>query len=113
MRLTSVMWLGVFMRLETARNAYVTVLKKGAQQAGALFVVRIRSDQLLDLYGPAPQSFFDDEEPDRLFECLFEGISQAEADQYLEKQQKFDPDLWIIETEAGSGEISLEIRHSD
>ncbi|MGI9351974.1 MAG: DUF1491 family protein [Rhizobiaceae bacterium] len=111
MRLTTVMWLGVFMRKESARGAYVTVAKKGAQQAGALFVIHLHPNGFVDLYGPAPQSFFELDDSDRKFETVLQRVEQAEADQYLEKQKKFDPDLWIIETESGSGEVSLEIMH--
>ncbi len=111
MRLTSVMWLGIFMRQEAARGAYVTVAKKGAQQAGALFVVHNHLDGTMDLYGPAPQSMFDDDVSDRQFEHLLNKASLSELDQYLEKQKRFDPDLWIIETESGSGSPCIEVRH--
>ena len=109
MRLTTVMWLGVFMRQESARRAYVTVIKKGAQQAGAIFVMHLQPNGIVDLYGPAPQSVFESEESNRKFELLLQHAEQAEVDQYLERQKNFDPDLWIIETESGTGDISLEI----
>ncbi|MEM7214859.1 MAG: DUF1491 family protein [Pseudomonadota bacterium] len=109
MRLTSVMWLGVFMRQESARGAYVTVVKTGAQQAGAMFVLHNRLKGAYDLYGPAPQSIFEDKNSDRKFELLLQDIDLAVAENYLDKQKNFDPDLWVIETESGIGEISLEI----
>ena len=37
------------------------------------------------------------------------GNDQAAVDAYLEKQQKFDPDLWIIETESGTGDPSISV----
>ena len=111
MRLTSIMWLGIFMRQETARGAFVTVAKKGAQQAGALFVIHNHLNGTLDLYGPAPQSLFDDNVSDRQFEKVLTGVSQSELDVYMEKQKNFDPDLWIIETESGTGNPSLELMH--
>ena len=110
MRLTSAMWFAVFMRQETARGAYVSVVKSGAQQAGALFVIHNHLNGLLSLYSPAPQALL--EEPDgddRKFECALEKVSQEEIDSYLEKQKNFDPDLWVIESESGSGDISLSI----
>ena len=109
MRLTTAMWLGVFMRREAERGAYVTVVRKGAQEAGALFVIHNRSNGHCDLYGPAPQSYFGDEDVDRLFEQLLVSAELSDIDTYLEKQQRFDPDLWVIETESGSGSLSLEI----
>jgi hypothetical protein len=112
MRLTSAMWFAVFMKMETQRGAFVTVIKNGAQQAGALFIVENIGMGLLNLYSPAPQSFLDDSQDatdDRKFECVLENVDQDKLDAYLEKQKNFDPDLWIIETEAGSGKISISV----
>ena len=113
MRLTSAMWFAVFMRLETARGAYVSVLKSGAQQAGALFIIENHLNGYLNLYSPAPQALLEEpDNDDRKFECVFENASQEDIDIYLEKQKNFDPDLWIIETESGSGEVSLSITNA-
>ncbi|MEM9277757.1 MAG: DUF1491 family protein [Pseudomonadota bacterium] len=109
MRVTSVIWLAVFMRKEASRGAYVTVAKKGAQQAGAIFVLHNHLDGTFDIYGPAPQSMFEANQSERQFELIHQKVQQDTADQYFEKQKSFDPDLWIIETESGSGEISLEV----
>lgn len=116
MRLTSAMWFAVFMRKETARGAFVTVVKSGAQQAGALFVIETLGAGLSNLYSPAPQVFFEsasNDDDDRMFERVLSGVEQSEIDAYLEKQSRFDPDLWIIETEAGKGSISLELIEQD
>ncbi len=113
MRLTSAIWFAVFMRTETARGAYVSVLKSGAQQAGALFVIHNHLNGFLSLYSPAPQVFFEEQDDgDRKFEYALKNVSQEEIDTYLEKQKNFDPDLWIIETESGAGDISLVITNS-
>jgi len=110
MRLTSAMWFAVFMRTESARGAYVSVLKSGAQQAGALFIVQNHLNGMLSLYAPAPQALMDEPDgDDRKFECVLLNVNQETIDEYLEKQKNFDPDLWIIESESGSGEISLSI----
>ncbi len=110
MRLTSAMWFAVFMRTESARGAYVSVLKSGAQQAGALFIMHNHLNGLFDLYAPAPQALMDEPDgDDRKFERVLENVGQQEIDAYLEKQKNFDPDLWIIETESGSGAISLSL----
>jgi len=107
MRLTTVIWLGIFMRREASRGAYVAVLKKGAQQAGAPFVIHLKNDGFADVYGPAPQALIDSEEGERQFERVLHYVDKDKVDEYLARQEKFDPDLWIIETESGSGDISL------
>jgi len=109
-RVTTVMWFAAFMRRESARGAFVVAARKGAQQAGSVFVVHNHLDGTATLYGPAPQAFFDEEDSgERKFEQLLEGKPVSEIDQYLDKQQNFDPDLWIIETESGDGSPSLEL----
>lgn len=110
MRLTSAMWFAVFMRRETERGAYVSVVNSGAQQAGAIFVIHNHLDNFVSLYAPAPQAVaVIEDDDDRSFEMIFERESQDVIDAYLEKQKKFDPDLWIIETESASGVPSLRI----
>ena len=98
------------MRKETARGAFVTVVKQGAQQAGAVFVIHNHLDGTLDLYGPAPQVFFDEKsDGDRAFELIFEHTNQQAIDDYMSKQSNFDPDLWLVETESGNGDITLDM----
>ena len=110
MRLTSSIWFSVFNRTEMQRNAYVSILKKGAEQAGAIFVLHNHLDGTLTLYAPAPQSFMSEiEGDDRHFECVLSKVTQEEVDDYLARQMKFDPDLWVIETESGDGNPSLKL----
>lgn len=108
-RLTSAMWFAVFMRQETQRNAFVTVAKTGAQQAGAIFVIHNHLDGTGTLYGPAPQAYLDEPESGRCFEILLQSAPMSDVETALDKQKAFDPDLWIIETEAGEGTPSLEM----
>jgi len=109
-RFTTAIWFAIFMRRETARGAFVTVIKQGAQQAGTVFVIHNHLDGTLDLYGPAPQVFFDeDANIDRAFELVLQKTDQQSIDDYMWKQSNFDPDLWLVETESGSGDISLDI----
>ncbi len=109
MRLTTAIWLGVFMRLESARGAFVTVARKGAQQAGAIFVLHNQLNGLSDVYGPAPQSMFEEAGTERLFERVLKNASIGDVEEFLTKQERFDPDIWVIETESGAGEISLSL----
>ena len=106
MRLTSTMWFAVFMRLETQRGAFVAAVKTGAQEAGAIFIVHNHLNGTVSIYAPAPQTLASDD-GGRRFEKTQDCIPQMDADKYLESQIKFDPDLWIIETESGTGEPEL------
>lgn len=109
MRLTTVIWFAAFRNLESKRGAFVTAVKTGAQQAGAIFVVHNHLDGTASLYGPAPQAIFDEPQSGRQFEKVLERSVTIDVDAYLEKQIAFDPDLWIIETESGEGDPSLDL----
>lgn len=110
MRLTSAIWFAVFMRKEQERGAFVSVVKTGAQQAGAIFVVHNHLNGSYTLYAPAPQSLAaSDLDDDRSFEVALSACDQAALDGYLDKQKKFDSDLWIIETESAEGSPDINI----
>jgi hypothetical protein len=99
-RVTSALWVAALTRRAYGEGAPAAVVRKGAEEAGAIFVIVDRLDGTSDLYGPAPQSLFDDErEGDRLFQRLVErGGSEAVAER-IEREKKFDPDLWVIAVE--------------
>ena len=109
MRVTSDIWVHVFMRREANRGAYTTIYKKGALEAGTIYIIHSLSDGAFCLYGPAPQSLFENDEDDRKFETILSAALESEIDTYLEKQNRFDPDIWVIETQCRQGPPSIDI----
>jgi hypothetical protein len=90
---------------------FVAVRRRGADEAGAIFIKVNRLDNTADVYGPAPQSAFEDERPvDRAFSAVMKSmpVPDAEAEAYLVRQIRFDPDVWIIETEDREGRHFLD-----
>lgn len=86
------------------------VVRHGADEAGAILIVVDRLDQTADLYGPAPQSAFDDSRPaDRLFQLLLSRSERAAIDARLASELKFDPDLWVVEVENRGGRAFLDL----
>ena len=84
--------------------------RRGAPEAGAIFVKIDRLDGSAALFGPAPQSEMK-EGYDRLFARLHreQWITPVEADTKLAREITFDPDLWIIEQEDRLGRIFFDI----
>ena len=113
MRLTSVIWFAVFRKKEEQRGAFVTVIRKGAQQAGALFIIHNQSDGIVSLYAPAPSILLENDETDRVFELIPNCVNQETVDKYLENQIRFDPDLWVIETDGGVGPPDIKVIASE
>lgn len=100
MRLRTDFWVAVLRRRAEAAGAYVSVARSGAAEAGAVFVTVRGGDGSLDLYGPAPQSVFDEGRlGDRLFWKLRSGQSDAEISARMEREIRFDPDLWLVDIE--------------
>lgn len=111
MRLKSALWVAAYLRRVSAEGLFGAVVKRGAEEAGAIFVKVNRLDGTADLYGPAPQAVFDDDHPiDRRWRRLFRELATAESevDARLARERRFDEDLWIVEIESRSGEHCLE-----
>ena len=60
MRVTSSLWVGAYVRRCFGAGAFAAVARRGAEEAGAIFVIVDRLNGTADLYGPAPQAVFDE-----------------------------------------------------
>ena len=106
MRLKSSIWVSAYVRRCMIEGAYAVVRRRGAEEAGAIFVKIDRLDGTSDLFGPAPQTEFDDARPiDRAFMASLRDQPKPndEVETYLGRQIKFDPDIWIVEVEDKNG----------
>ena len=54
MRLKSEIWVSAFLRRWQAEGCYGAVIRKGAAEAGAVYVIVNHLDGTLHLFGPAP-----------------------------------------------------------
>lgn len=85
----------------------VVIVRKGAPEAGSIFVAIRVSNEEVWLMGP-PAGPLLDEAGERQFELRFDGPApQAKVDEYLRRQIEYDPDIWIVEVEDRSGEAYL------
>jgi hypothetical protein len=111
MRLKSGIWVAAYLRRCQVEGAFAAVRRRGAEEAGAIFIKINRLDGTADLFGPAPQSDFADAQPtDRAFRpCLKQSPApEAEAEAYLAREMRFDPDIWIVEIEDRQGRSFLD-----
>lgn len=100
MRLTSEFWVSALMRRIRTADGFAYLVRRGAAEAGAIFIKIRYTDGHFDLYIPAPQSEYD---PDRIDERQFTLYQQSEDEELineqLAKELRFDPDLWLVEIE--------------
>jgi hypothetical protein len=108
MRLKSAIWVSAYLRRVQVEGASAVLRRRGAEEAGAIFIKVSRLDGTADLYGPAPQAAFDDAPVDRLFTAIMTGVPEADIEAKLAKEIRFDPDLWIVEAEDRSGRYFLD-----
>lgn len=97
------------MRRATSAGAFTAIVQKGHEAAGAVFVKAALPDRTVRVFGPAPGPGTDDDGHPRWM-CVTGATSVAEmdADTYLARYAKSDPDLWIVEIESGDGEACLD-----
>ncbi|NMG38972.1 DUF1491 family protein [Chelativorans sp. ZYF759] len=100
MRLTSDFWISALIRRAFGAGGYAAVVRRGATEAGAIFITNRSRDGMYRLYGPAAQTSYDEAGPqERRFALLLEGEEELISTR-LEKESRFDPDLWVVEIEA-------------
>ncbi len=112
MRLKTALWVAAYLRRCQVEGVYGVVRRRGAEEAGAIFIRIDRLDGTSDLYGPAPQSAFDaGPVSDRAFSASLaaQPAPDAAVEAYLAREMKFDPDVWIVEVEDRAGRNFLDI----
>lgn len=103
-RLRSDIWVDAYRRRVETAGGYVTIRQRGAAEAGAIFLIVSNREGGSRLFGPAPQSLYDEGATSRRFIALndtdWDGL-QVQA--MLEKQKRFDPDLWLVDVDDREG----------
>jgi hypothetical protein len=112
-RLRSDLWVAAYLRRCGVEGQVAVLRRRGAAEAGAIFVKVDRLDGRSTLYAPAPQSLAAETAPgvERLFARAHdsEWIESVEADRRLTREVAFDPDVWIIEVEDRDGRTWLDL----
>jgi hypothetical protein len=111
MRLKTNIWVGAYLRRCQVAGAFAAVRRRGAEEAGAVFVKVATLDGNAMLYVPAPQTVYDDSRPiDRYFVPVTkEPLPETAVEERLVKEIRFDPDAWIVETEDKAGRHFLDL----
>jgi hypothetical protein len=109
MRLKSAILVAAIVRRANGAGAFSAVVKRGAEEAGAIFVKVARLDGSADLYAPAPQASVGEDDTDvRLFEAIMTAAPDRDVDERLQRERAFDSDLWIVEIEDRNGRHFLD-----
>lgn len=108
MRVTSDLWVSVLVRRAFAGGGFAAVVRRGAAEAGAIFIITRDRMGEATLYGPAPQTSYADRRPEeRQFQELTRTGEEQALTARLEKEARFDPDVWVVELEISGEAESL------
>ena len=112
MRVTSDLFVSALLRRLFSEGGFGAVVRRGATEAGAVFVVVRDRMGSAHLYGPAPQTAYGEEAATgRQFSELGAVMGEEALEARLAREAKFDPDIWVVDGERGSTPVAelLEI----
>jgi hypothetical protein len=111
MRLKSSIWVAAYLRRCQREGVFGAVRRRGAEEAGAVFVKVALLDGNAMLYAPAPQTAYDESRPaERVFAPISkEPVPEQSVEDRLAKEIRFDPDAWVVETEDRAGRHFLDL----
>jgi hypothetical protein len=113
-RLKSSIWVAGYLRRCQSEGVFGAVRRRGAEEAGAVFIKVALMDGTALLYVPAPQTAYDDSRPvERVFTLSPpQPVEEQVIEARLAKEASFDPDIWIVEIEDKAGRHFLDLAKS-
>ncbi len=112
MRTTSEFWVSAYIRYRNDQGKPTVMMKRGAAEAGTIFIRLDRLDGSYDLYGPASQLSYSDtqiRDGERLFSVILQQVDVFQVMDKIEAEKKFDSDLWLVETECSDASHDLQL----
>ena len=104
-RLKAGLWVRAHLRRAETEGAAAFVVRKGDETAGVVLIRLNRLDGTATVLTPTTGM---DGNREWLRGTGPEPVADAEADAYVERQLKYDPDLWVIEIEDREGRHFLD-----
>ncbi|GAK45124.1 conserved protein [Tepidicaulis marinus] len=95
-RLKAEIWVKALIRRAGAENVPAMVVRRGDDTSGTVLVKVNGLDGTAMVYARARAG---DGSPVWIPGNGPEPVSEADADAYIERQRKFDPDIWVVEIE--------------
>lgn len=104
-RLKAEIWVKALIRRCEVAGAAAMVVRRGDSTSGTVLVKVNRLDRTATVYAPARAG---DGTLIWLAGTGTEPVPEPDADSYVERQRKFDPDLWVVEIEDREGRHFLQ-----
>ena len=101
MRVTTDLWVSALVRQVFADGGFAAIVRRGASEAGSVFLVHRDRMGGVTLFGPAPQSSYDSAKPEERLFVRHDLEDETALDRFLERERRFDQDIWVVEVEPG------------
>jgi hypothetical protein len=105
MRLKSEVRVQAWLRRAAGFGLMATVARKGEPESGTVLLKIMRLPVGCEVYSPMTGP---DGQPAWLSAFPKGPVKEAEADAYLQRQTKYDPDMWVLEIEDPKGQFALD-----
>ena len=102
-RLRSDIVIAAILRRAQSAGVSAVLRRRGAGEAGAIFISVDYLDGRSDLYGPAPPQMDEVDDGMRRFDRILSAVSGLEVNDRMGREVKFDSDLWWVEIEDRKG----------
>ena len=109
-------WVKAHLRRCFAAGLTGVVARRGAAEAGTVFVRVALAAGTARLLAPAAGPAYDEEGRRRWeFPLGEEPLKQDEVDRFLERQMAYDPDIWILDIDdpGGTGLLDLPVAQAE
>lgn len=108
-RLKSAIWVQALLRRCAVEGKFGAVLHKGAEEAGAIFVVINHLDGTYDFLGPPPGPATNPDGERVFFKELATATAWDQLRETIQRKQKFNSDIWVVEVEDRQGLAGLTL----
>ena len=105
MGITTGIWVSAQVRICDRAFIPATVVRRGDPDAGTVLLKLNRFEEGVTVYTQAATM---NDEPTWSRGTGPKPVSEAEADAYIERQVKYDPDVWVLEIEDRRGQYKLD-----
>lgn len=112
-RLRSDFWVSAYLRRCAIEGVDAVLRRRGAAEAGAIFVKVDHRDGTASLYGPAPQALLGEGADERRFTRVLTAVTPLDVEERMRREIRFDSDLWLVEIDTGQDRHFLEIAPED
>jgi hypothetical protein len=112
-RLRSDFWVSAYLRRCAIEGVDAVLRRRGAAEAGAIFVKIDHRDGTASLFGPAPQALIGEGAGERRFTRVLTVATPLEVEERMRREIRFDTDLWLVEIDTGQDRHFLDIAPED